>query len=287
MRQAGHITKWVCVGCIISAVLRANETAPPRWESTLATTLLGTTVLKDRSKSVQGGDAKGVSASVIGRSAVPIADCYLLSGVQTELFRFSGAGQTPGQLTDLAAPVGIEFRHEGETAAHAILRPGWYFARSAVGSSWDIPFEIITGVPLTHSVNGVIGISDGRFYHRPLPIIGLATSLTPRVKLQMVFPEPALVFSPNANNSWRVRGELNGGGFRGDSRKAQSVVEFASYQAGAEYRRISSDGSELSVSAGIELIRRFDYFRDGQLKSGGGSPFIKVEARFAGHPGPK
>ena len=147
--------------------------------------------------------------------------------------------------------------------------------------AWDVPVDLITGVPLTRQINGVIGLSTARFYHHPLPIFGLLASLGPHTDLQLVFPEPAIIYSPRAGTSWRLRGELDGTGFLAESRPGRSVVEYASYLVGFEFRSTPRLGRELSVSAGIEAVRSFDYFHEQRRLHGGGTAYVKTGLKFS------
>jgi hypothetical protein len=258
-------------------------TIVPRWESEFSTTFIGSTRLEGSGPAQSAGRSQAFVLSLLGRQALPAKDFYLAGGVQAESFHFSGSSIAPRRLEDFAAILGAEYRRDGEVAAELMLRPGWYFENQPNARAWDVPFDLITGVPLVKPVDGVIGVTNARFYHHALPIFGLVANLGPHTRLQLVYPEPALIFSPRADRSWRIRGELTGTGFRRDGPASRSVVEYASYQVGAEFRRAWPDGRELTVAAGVEAVRSFDFFRERQRWHGGGAPFVKLGLRLPSH----
>lgn len=255
--------------------------APAALEGELTASTIGGCRLSGPGASDAASRSQSFTASLLKRMPLGPKDWYLAGGVQTENFFFAGDPATPHRLQDCAAVVAVEYYRNGENVAALTLRPGWYFERRPVARAWDVPCDLISGVPLFPGIDGVIGVSLARFYHHPLPIFGLVATLGPRTHLQLVFPEPALIFSATPHTTWRLQGELTGTGFLRDSNPGRSVVEYSSYLVGVEFRHTSRTGTELAVGAGVEAVRNFDFFREQRRLHGSGAAYLKMSAKFA------
>jgi len=255
---------------------------PAALESELTASLIAPCRLAGNGGAGPESGSRSFTASFLGRRALGTGGWYLAGGMQAENFLFAGDSAAPRRLQDYAAVIALQFYHDGENVGAFTARPGWYFENHPVARAWDVPVDLISGVPLTRQINGVIGISTARFYHHPLPIFGLLAPLGPHTDLQLVFPEPAIIYAPGAGTSWRLRGELTGTGFLAESRPGRSVVEYASYLVGVEFRRTSHPGRELSVGAGIEAMRNFDFFHEHCRLHGNGAAYLKTSFKFSG-----
>jgi hypothetical protein len=179
-------------------------------------------------------------------------------------------------LQDYAAQLSLERFEEGECVAALTVSPGLYFEKQASHSGWDIPFEAFSGIPISSGINGVVGLSNGRFYHHAVPVAGIVWQMTPQVRIEAIYPAPALVVTPSKNLVLRLGGELLGGGFRTDSaRGGNGVVEYNSYRAGATvnytWRQL-----QLTLGAGMEAERNFDFFRQDERLHGSGAAYGKL-----------
>ncbi len=254
--------------------------APAAVEVELDSVTTGSCRLEGAGAGDPGGNSGAVTASFLKRNALGAKGWYWGGGMQAENFFFGGDGAGPRRLQDYAALLTLEYFEGSEPAAALTLRPGWYFENHPTSAAWDIPVDLVTGFPVTRNVNGVIGFSNGRFYHHALPIFGLVWTVGPRVRIEAVYPEPALVVTINPAMSLRVGGELAGAGFLGDPRPGRTVVEYSSYRLGAELSGEWHPGLRLALGAGVEAERSFDFFSQGRRLHGSGAGYLKISATF-------
>jgi hypothetical protein len=228
------------------------------------------------------GDAYGTSASVLSRYTLPMRGWYWGFGFQAEQFSFDGRGGRPRRLRDTAAVLKLEyFTKDGEPAAALALRPGWYFGERATGKSWDVPVELTSGVPIVRDLDGVVGFSNGRFYHHAVPIVGLVWAINPWLRLEAIYPEPAVVWTLDQRNSLRVGGELSGGGFLLEAPGDNRVVEYVSYRVGAAWTTKWRGGFETTLGAGVETNRDFDFFRQNQNQHESGAGYLRLSTAIS------
>jgi len=240
-----------------------------------------TTVTSGRRLSGDGLDYENVSSSsfttsLLRRWQIGNGKWYQGIGLKAERFSFTPKEMPlPSRLQDYAALISLE-RFEDDTCVAALtLSPGWYFEKHVTRSAWDIPFEAFSGIPISSGVNGVLGLSNGRFYHHAVPIAGIVWQVTPQARLEAIYPAPALVITSFQNLVFRLGGELYGGGFRTDtSPDGKGVVEYDSYRIGAAVT-YSRRSFQLTFGAGVEAERNFDFFRQGQRLHGGGAGYGK------------
>jgi hypothetical protein len=81
--------------------------------------------------------------------------------------------------------------------------------------------------------------------------------------------------------SLRLGGELDGAGFLADSHPGRTVVEYSSYRVGAELSGDWRPGLHLSLGAGVEVERSFDYFSQHRRLQGGGAGYLKIGASLS------
>lgn len=229
-----------------------------------------------------GGSARMVTASWITRRPLALGGWYWSGGVQAENFSFSN-DRVIGlrRLQDYAAVLSLEYFAGAENVAALTVRPGWYFENRVSSAAWDIPVELTTGVPLTKSLSGVVGFSNSRFYHHALPIFGVVWTSSPRLRFELVYPEPAVVFTLSPAMQLRLGGELTGAGFLSDARPVRTVVEYTSYRVGAEWSDTWRPGFKLALGAGVEAERTFDFFRRQGRVHGGGAGYLKISATYS------
>ncbi len=227
-----------------------------------------------------GGASEAVTASFLKRNALAAGGWYWSGGLQAENYFFAGDGAGPRRLQDCAGLLSLEYFEGSEPAAALTLRPGWYFENHPTSAAWDFPVDLVTGFPVIRDVNGVIGFSNGRFYHHALPIFGVVWTAGPRVRFEAVYPEPALVVTFDPTTTLRLGGELAGAGFLGDPRSGRTVVEYSSYRVGAELTGEWLPGLRLALGAGVEAERSFDYFSQDRRLHGRGSGYLKVSVTF-------
>lgn len=275
-------TWWVgrSVGLWLSLVWLAGTlgATPPSWEFTV-------TACRSGSSRLGGAGSPAVASetalTALGRKPLPWSDWYFSSGLASEYYLFKGSQAWPRQLQDCAALLRLEYYQGDQPGAQLSIQPGWYFEQHATAQAWDVPVQLVSGVPLTQKLRGVLGFNNARFYHHPLPIFGLVWERSAAVRLELVFPEPALVYTARSGQEWRLAGELSGGGFLGDARPTRTVVEYSSYRIGGEWSGSARTGQKISIGIGVEVVRNFDFFRENRRRRDGGGGYLRVSFAFA------
>lgn len=257
-----------------------DAAAPALQQSEFSTVLAGSCRLDASAGEKQVGNSRTIIASAFARRALAVKGWYLVGGIQAENYFFSNGPAWPRRLQDYAAIVGVEYYVGEENVASLTFRPGWYLETHPGAAAWDIPVDFTTGIPIIPGLNGVVGFSNARFYRHALPVFGLIWTLGSRVRIEAVYPEPALVFTINRAASLRVGGELTGAGFLSDERSGRTAIEYVSYRVGAELRGTWRPGKKFGVGAGVETERNLDFFRLGQRLHHRGVGYLKFSLTF-------
>ena len=257
------------------------EETPATVEFELGSSVTGKCALKGPGANATDASSHDVTLSWLGRHALGPKGWYCGFGAQVENYSFSGGPAWPQRLQDCAAVLSLEYFQGTEKAAVLTVRPGWYFENHPTSAAWDVPVDLAAGFPVMGGINGVLGFSNGRFYHHPLPIFGFLWTANPRVRLEMVFPEPALVVTLGSSTALRLGGALAGGGFLSDPRPVRTVVEYTSYRVGVEWSKTWPSGFKLALGTGVEAVRNFDYFQEQRRMHGSGAGYLKLSSTFS------
>ncbi len=260
---------------LAAALLRADE--PSAWEVSAG-------------GAVTAGSAGEISQhySALYRRVLPFTAASdgwrATAGVATEDTRFGGdqgaasapGGRAPPDLRSVAAQLGVEYWQDGEVVATVQARPGEYYQQKPTSGDWDVPIEAWSSIPLpgTKTMAGALGIETARFYHHPIPIVGLVWTLIPTVRIEALYPEPALVLTPSKDFSARFGGELIGGGYLARSLLGETPVEYYAYRVGliAQWK---SGPINFSAAAGDEVEREFDFYRQRRRIHRGGRAYAE------------
>jgi hypothetical protein len=254
---------------------------PPTMTADLETTVTSGSRIAGAGFSYDDISSTSFAMSLLRRWQIGSGKWYQGIGLNAENFSFTTKdGLLPSRLQDYAAQLSLERFEEGECVASLTVSPGLYFEKHASRSAWDVPFEAFSGIPISSGINGVLGLSNGRFYHHAVPVAGIVWQVTPHVRIEAVYPAPALIITTSQRLVLRLGGELVGGGFRTDSsRDGHGVVEYDSYRIGATVnytrRRLI-----LTFGVGVEAERNFDFFRQGQRLHGSGASYGKLGAEW-------
>ena len=236
--------------------------------------------LKEGSRMLDHQSQFNEAASFIRRKRMGAGPFFWGWGAQQEVFSFKHREGFPiSHFQDYAAQFSIEYIPGAKTLASLVVRPGFYFEDTPTLRAWDIPFDFITGVPIKDPVNGVIGISHGRFYRRPIPVLGLAWALNPKVEIDAVFPEPSINLILADGTEARLGGKLLGAGFRCDSQPGHQSVEYFIYRIGPSITRRVAPGLKLTAGAGYEMQSTFD-FSGGRRLRAGDAPYLELGLQF-------
>ncbi len=259
----------------------AGETPAAQTDS-LEFTLAGRSTLTEAGRTIGRQSDFSVSASWLQRQALPFKDWYWGAGLCADVYEFRGTNALGlNRLQDCAVQFSLEYFIAGEAAVSVIARPGLYFESHPTGADWDIPVEAVTGIPLTDSFSGVIGLLDARFYRRLVPVAGVVWTISPRVRLDAVYPEPALVITCARQLELRLGGELDGAGFRTDAALAHRPVDYTSYRVGGTLSGNPFPHLKLTGAAGYEVERTFEFLHETRRVHGGSVPYAKLNLEFS------
>ena len=218
---------------------------------------------------------------------------YFRAGVEYERFDFGGTSNgLPDHLQGLYGHVAVEYVVKDYPGAAIELEPGVYFQDHISGNAVDVPGRAFFSFPLKKDkIFATVGIGWGQFQD---PVVapggGITWLINDKLRLQAVFPKPALVYQPNDDWDIRVLGELNFLGARTDQvhtteRKLQvddAVVQYSEHRAGLQIGYSGFKPLKISAGAGCTIERNFDFFRINQSKRTDPAPYIRIaaEAKF-------
>lgn len=267
-------------GAAALTALTAVRAAPPAIETT-ATAVAGASASLDAGAGTSvRSRADSATVTFLARRQLA-GHWYAGAGAQAETFSFSGGTGWPDRLQDYAAVLAVDYFEGDESVASLTLRPGLYFGHHATRGAWDIPVDLVSGIPLLKDFDGVAGFSSARFYHHALPVAGFVWTISPAVRLEAVYPEPAVVFTFSRQDTLRLGGELTGAGFLAELDGHRSAVEYVSYRIGAEYTSRAGEHCKLALGAGTETDRSFDFFRLHRKLEGHGSGYLKLSVTYS------
>ncbi|MEI6712791.1 MAG: hypothetical protein WCO60_03505 [Verrucomicrobiota bacterium] len=259
----------------VSNDLRAAEVVPLLlWD--VQTTHSSNSQLRESGRGMGKQALSTQQGTVLRRFSIGNEGWYFGAGLQGESFSFSGNNKSGlRHLRDVTAQISLEY-FVGETQAASLsFKPGFYFEDNVRAGAFDMPVQLVGGIPLTANLNGVIGAAGARFYKQPIPIVGLSWTVLPTVRLDAVFPEPALTYSPDKALEIKLGGELQSGGFRMDS---GTPLEYYSYQIKTRVSYSVTRVLKFSGAVGYELERSFDYFHRGRRETSDGAILFQVGA---------
>ena len=218
---------------------------------------------------------------------------YFRAGVEYERYDFGGSDNgLPDHLQAASAHLALEYVVKDYAGASIELDPGVYFQNNVTGDAFDIPCKIFVTFPLKKDkIFGVIGLGGG-IYQDPVvaPGGGIIWLITDKLRLQGVFPKPALIYQPNDDWDLRILGELNYTSFRTDDvltteRKLQlhnAVVQYSEDRAGVQVGYSGFKPFKIIAGGGVTVERNFDFFRANQSKRTDPAPYVRIaaEAKF-------
>gem|GEM_PF-3491856 len=220
--------------------------------------------------------------SFLQRNPVSGGPWYWGCGARSDIFSFSNHGTYPlNHLQDYAGQFSLEYFVKSQPAASLTLYPGFYYENTPTLSAWDVPFELVSGIPISSSIAGVIGVNWGRFYYLPVPIAGFSWTVNPKVRVDLVYPNPSLVVELKKNLEARISGELIGSGYRTDDIPGKSHVEYFEYRVGAHLATKLKPGLKLEVGAGYCVDRTFEFLPDRLTSRTDGAPFAHIGLEWA------
>ena len=218
---------------------------------------------------------------------------YFRAGVEYERYDFGGTDNgLPDHLQGLYGHLALEYVVKDHAGISLELDPGVYFQDSIGSDNFDVPGKAYVTFPLKKDkVFATVGLGWGQFQD---PVVapggGITWLISDKLRLQAVFPKPALVYQPNDDWEFRILGELNYLNVRTDDvvtteRKLQvhnAVLQYSEYRAGMQFAYSGIKYLKLIAGAGATIERDFDFFRVHQSKKTDPAPYVRigVEAKF-------
>jgi|SRR5215475_8586195 len=198
----------------------------------------------------------------------------------------------PDHLQTIHALVAYEYIFKDHAGAGIELDPGVYFEDHANGDAFDIPWKVWVTFPLKKDkIFGVIG-AGGAINSNPIaaPGGGLIWLFTDHLRLEGVFPKPALVYNPNDDWEFRVAGNLYYESFRTDDVNTKAaklvvhdpIVQYSEIRAGGMVTYSHFKPFDITLDAGCTIRRDFDFFRaEAEVKTEP-APYVRlgIEAKF-------
>ena len=218
---------------------------------------------------------------------------YFRAGVEYERYDFGGSDNgLPDHLQAASAHLALEYVVKNFAGISIELDPGVYFQDNVTWDAFDIPGKAYVTFPLKKDkIFAVVAVGGGIYQDPPVaPGGGIIWIFNDKLRLQGVFPRPALIYQPNDDWEFRITGELNYTSFRTDDvltteRKLQlhnAVVQYSEDRAGVQVAYSGLKPLKLIVGGGVTVERNFDFFRAHQSKKTDPAPYIRVaaEAKF-------
>src|SRR6266568_8391838 len=136
---------------------------------------------------------------------------YFRAGVEYERFDFGNSDNgLPNHLQAIYGHLAYEYIVKDHAGAGIELDPGVYFQNRVTGDAFDIPSKVFVTFPLKKDkIFAVVGLGFA-IYQDPIvaPGGGIIWLFNDQLRLEGVFPKPALVYQPNDNWQFRLLGEL-------------------------------------------------------------------------------
>ena len=218
---------------------------------------------------------------------------YFRTGIEYERFDFGGTDNgMPDHLQSIYGHVAFEYIVHDHAGAGIELDPGAYFQNNITGDSIDVPWKAYVSFPIKgDKIFGVVGVGGGIYQH---PVVapggGILWLISDSLRLEGVFPKPALVYEPNDDWQFRLQGNFYFESFRTDDvftteKKIQlhdAVVQYNEDRVGLEARFRGIKHFNIVAGAGYTIFREFDFFRADERAKLDPAPYVQfgLQARF-------
>lgn len=216
---------------------------------------------------------------------------YFRAGVEYERYDFGGTDNgLPDHLQAASTHLALEYVVKDFPGISIELDPGFYFQDNVSSDAFDIPGKAYVTFPLKKDkIFAVVALGWGIYQDPPVaPGGGLIWLFNDKLRLQAVFPKPALVYQPNDDWEFRILGELNFTSFRTDDvltteQKLQlhnAIVQYSEDRAGVQIAYTGIKHFKLIGGAGVTVERNYNFFRAHQTKSTDPAPYVKIGAEI-------
>jgi hypothetical protein len=216
---------------------------------------------------------------------------YFRAGVEYERYDFGGSDNgLPDHLQAASGHLALEYLVKDFPGISIELDPGVYFQNNVSSDAFDIPGKAYVTFPLKKDkIFAVVALGWGLYQDPPVaPGGGIIWLFSDTLRLQAVFPKPALVYTPNDDWEFRIMGELNYTSFRTDDvltteQKLQlhnAIVQYSEDRAGVQIGYTGIKHAKLIAGAGVTVERNYDFFRAHQSKRVDPAPYVKIGAEI-------
>lgn len=216
---------------------------------------------------------------------------YFRAGVEYERYDFGGTDNgLPDHLQAATTHLALEYVVKNFPGISIELDPGVYFQDNASWDAFDIPGKAYVTFPLKKDkIFAVVALGWGLYQNPPVaPGGGIIWLFNDKLRLQAVFPRPALIYQPNDDWEFRIVGELNFTSFRTDDvltteQKLQlhnAIVQYSEDRAGVQVGYTGIKYVKLIGGAGVTVERNYDFFRAHQSKKTDPAPYVKIAAEI-------
>lgn len=206
-------------------------------------------------------------------------------GAEYERFDFGGSTNgLPDQLQAIFGHLAFEYVVRDRAAAGIRLHPGFYFQERLRGDAFDIPFKLFAGFPLKKDkLFAFVGIGGG-LYQDPVvgPGGGIVWLISDKMRLEGVFPKPALVYNPSDDWQFRIYGDVFYENFRTDDvvtpkfELHNAILEYSEWRAGLQASYSGFAGFKINAAAGYTIRRSFDFHRAERREKVDPAPFLRI-----------
>jgi len=216
---------------------------------------------------------------------------YFRAGVEYERYDFGGSDNgLPDHLQAASGHLALEYLVKDFPGISIELDPGVYFQNNVSSDAFDIPGKAYVTFPLKKDkIFAVVALGWGIYQNPPVaPGGGIIWLFSDKLRLQAVFPRPALIYQPNDDWEFRIMGELNYTSFRTDDvltteQKLQlhnAIVQYSEDRAGVQIGYTGIKHAKLIAGAGVTVERNYDFFRAHQSKRVDPAPYVKIGAEI-------
>jgi hypothetical protein len=215
---------------------------------------------------------------------------YFRAGVEYERYDFNGTDNgLPDHLQAASAHLALEYVVKDFPGVSIELDPGVYFQDNATWDAFDIPGKAFVTFPLRKDkIFAVVALGWGIYQDPPVaPGGGIIWLFNDKLRLQAVFPKPALIYQPNDDWDFRIIGELNFTSFRTDDIVSHTehklnlhdaVVQYSEDRAGVQVAYSGFKPFKIIGGAGVTTERNYNFFRANQEKKTDPAPYVRVAA---------
>jgi hypothetical protein len=212
---------------------------------------------------------------------------YLHAGLAYERFDFGKTdAPVPDHLQSLAGVVGIDYMHGDDVGAFIQFRPGFYTESDFNSASFDVPTTlgrifVLRENQLYLFVGARAALLSGKY--RAIPLAGLIYRPNPKWIIDIVPPEPRIIYSPTKKVTVFFGGEIVGGSFRTDHngnifppKLDGAQIDYTDYRAGAGLIFSPCEAVVIDIAGGCSIERSIDYNRAGVEFKTDPAPYLRV-----------